>query len=192
MSGAGAAIAFVIGATDVVNMLLSNEKFSQTTYLIKHYLDNTIARGYATTNTMMATLANYFEKNYGDVPNDAAKRVARDIAQLKKPIYQEDLTSIQNVFMDAVKGIKEESNSMQPEHEPFGAEMMQAILNGVDEPKDVSASKPKLKWGDMATIVTDAVAGQMGVERQQLQKFEEAALEIGTIFGVYEPDENDE
>lgn len=177
--------------TDVVNMLLSNEKFSQTTYLIKHYLDNTIARGYATTNTMMATLANYFEKNYGDVHNDAAKRVARDIDQLKKPIYQEDLTSIQNVFMDAVKGIKEESNSMQPEHEPFGAEMMQGILNGLEDKKDDSAGKPKLNWEDMTAIITEAVAGQMGVDRQRLQKFEEAALEVGTIFGVYEPNETD-
>ena len=177
--------------TDVVNMLLSNEKFSQTTYLIKHYLDNTIARGYATTNTMMATLANYFDRNYRDVPNDAAKQVARDINQLRQPIYQEDLTSIQNVFMEAVKGIKEESNSMQPEYEPFGVEMIQAFLNGMEKPTDDSGSNPKLKWGDMAAIITEAVAGQMGANRQQLQRFEEAALEIGTIFGVYEPEETD-
>lgn len=36
-----------------MNLLLSNDEFAQVTCLIKNYLDNTNARGYAAGDTML-------------------------------------------------------------------------------------------------------------------------------------------
>jgi len=43
--------------TEVLNLLLTNDEFAQVTFLIKHYLDNTTARGHAAGNTMLDTLS---------------------------------------------------------------------------------------------------------------------------------------
>lgn len=170
---------------DVVNLLLANEEFAQTTFLIKHYLDNTNARGYASANTMAEVLADAFEKRFADMPNDAARKTARDLRHMAVPMYQEDLTKIQTVFMSGVEAIKTESRTRLQKHDPLTHEMVQAIFD--EAMKDADPAKPKLglTWKNMVSAAVTVFADRLGIKRKKLKTLEEGILQIN------EPEETD-
>ena len=91
--------------TQVVNRLLESPRFAELTYILEQYFDDTLAAGYAAQNQMYATLSSLTRKT---VKSDAANPTAKKILQMRTPVYQADLTTIENQFMLAVREVKKE------------------------------------------------------------------------------------
>ena len=83
----------------VLNALLDNPEYANTTNLISGYLDNELAKGFAAQNQLYATVAGML-RGQPDAVND--------IKKLQNPAYQADLTAIQRSFMAAVQAVKKE------------------------------------------------------------------------------------
>ena len=83
----------------MVNALLENPEFANTTNLISGYLDDELAKGFAAQNQLYAIVAGML-KSEPDAVNDVKK--------LQTPVYQADLTAIQRSFMAAVQAVKKE------------------------------------------------------------------------------------
>ena len=83
----------------VVNALLENLEFSNTTNLISGYLDDELAKGFAAQNQLYATVAGMLKSQ---------PEAVDDVKKLQAPAYQADLTAIQRSFMSAVQAVKKE------------------------------------------------------------------------------------
>ena len=83
----------------VVNALLENPEFANTTNLISGYLDDELAKGFAAQNQLYATVAGMLRGQPDAVD---------DVKKLQTPAYQADLTAIQRSFMAAVQAVKKE------------------------------------------------------------------------------------
>ena len=171
--------------TDVVNLLLANEEFAQVTFLIKSYLDNTTAKGYAAGNTMLDTLSQCFEDYFHDASNDAVRKTVRDMKNMSVPMYQEDLTKIQNVFMSGVATIKEESKTQLSPKDMLTKEITQQIFD--EAVKEADATKPRmgLTWKSIVSATVTVIASRLGLRRNKLKTLEEGMLQID------EPEETD-
>lgn len=83
----------------VVNALLENPEFANTTNLISGYLDDELAKGFAAQNQLYAAVAGML-KSQPDAVDDVKK--------LQTPVYQADIAAIQRSFMAAVQAVKKE------------------------------------------------------------------------------------
>ena len=83
----------------VVNALLENPEFANTTNLISGYLDDELAKGFAAQNQLYATIAGMLR---------GEPEAAGDVKKLQTPVYQADLSAIQRSFMNAVQAVKKE------------------------------------------------------------------------------------
>ena len=90
---------------EIVNRLLESPRFAEVTYMIEQYFDDTLAAGFAGQNQMLTTLSAMLRRNN---KTDAAVQAARAVNRQKVPVYQADLTMIQNTFMAALREVKKE------------------------------------------------------------------------------------
>ena len=90
---------------EIVNRLLESPRFAEVTYMIEQYFDDTLAAGFAGQNQMLTTLSAMLRRN---VKTDAAVQAARTVNRQKVPVYQADLTMIQNTFLAALREVKKE------------------------------------------------------------------------------------
>lgn len=90
-------------SADVVYRLLESPRFAEVTYMIEQYFNDTLASGFAAQNQMYTTLSALLRKS---VKTDAAVQAAREVNRLRVPVYQADLTTIQNQFMASLKEVK--------------------------------------------------------------------------------------
>ena len=83
----------------VLNALLENPEFANTTNLISGYLDDELAKGFAAQNQLYATVASMLK---------GQPEAARDVKRFQTPVYQADLAAIQRSFKAAVQAVKKE------------------------------------------------------------------------------------
>ena len=164
--------------TDVVNLLLSNDEFAQVTFLIKSYLDNTTAKGHAAGNTMLDTLSECFEDYFHDASNDAVRKTVRDMKNMSVPMYQEDLTKIQNVFMYGVEAIKEESKTKLSPRDMLTKEITQQIFDEAVKKADPAKPRMGLTWKSIVSATITVMASRLGLHRKKLKTLEEGMLQI--------------
>lgn len=81
--------------------------------LILQYFDDTYAGGYAAQNQMYQTLSTLLMGQAKQNPelSETAATVSKMINYSKTPVYQADITNIQNQFMAVIKEIKKEIGS---------------------------------------------------------------------------------
>lgn len=163
---------------EVVNLLLTNDEFAQVTFLIKNYLDNTTARGYAAGNTMIETLSQFIEEYFAEVPNDAARKTARDLRYMSVPMYQENLTKIQTVFMSAVETIKEKSGTKMSRTDLLTKEITQQIFDEAVKKADATKPRMGLTWKGIVSATITVMASRLGLHRKKLKTLEEGMLQI--------------
>ena len=163
---------------EVVNLLLTNDEFAQVTFLIKHYLDNTTARGYAAGNTMLDTLSQCFEEYFSDAPNHAVRKTVRDMKHMSVPMYQEDLTKIQTVFMSGVETIKEESKTKLSPRDMLTKEITQQIFDEAVKKADPAKPRMGLTWKGIVSAMITVMASRLGLHRKKLKTLEEGMLQI--------------
>ena len=118
--------------SDVLNLLLTNQRFADVTYLIARYLNNDLAKGVAGLNSVFNVAGAYLAGQAKEENNPALMQGARDARLLKTPIYQADVTTIQTTFMQAVNEIKKEHGADDSELKDMQAltkEIAQQLLN---------------------------------------------------------------
>ena len=150
---------------DVVNRLLESVRFAEVTYMIEQYLNDSMAKGFATQNQMFTSLSAMLR---GTVKTDAAVQAARDTNRMKVPVYQADQTTIQNQFMAAIREVKQEVGNDIAASRDLSKEVTQKMFTkltkGQDTPQPITPEQ-------IAQAITGSVAGMDGVDQDALSKF---------------------
>lgn len=156
---------------DVVNRLLENPRFATVTYMIAQYLDDTTAGGYAAHNQMIASVTSML---LGQNKTSAAVMAAREANSYKVPVYQADLTNIQNTFMTAVREVKKEVGSELDAQKALSKEvtsqMFAAVTKGQDTPN------PAIMPEELADAITGTIANVDGVNQKALDDLNKALV----------------
>ena len=153
----------------VVNRLLESPRFAELTYILEQYFDDTLAAGYAAQNQMYATLSNLTRKT---VKSDAGTQAAKDISRLRTPVYQADLTTIENQVMLAVKEVKKEIGSDYAAAQALTAAAAERMFSELT--KDQDMENPKVTPEQVTELIVGSVAGMDGVDQEALDKFGQA------------------
>ena len=160
-------------SAEVVNRLLESPRFAEVTYMIEQYFNDTLAEGFAAQNQMYATISAMLRR---DVKTDAAVQAARDANRQRVPVYQADLTMIQNSFMAALKEVKRELGNDLTAAQTLTKEVTRQMYVSLTKGGDVQKAQvtPEL----FASAVTQSVAGMEGAQPEALEKLGKALTEF--------------
>lgn len=171
--------------TDVVNRLLESPRFATVTYMMSQYFDDTLAQGFASQNQMISSLSAML---LGQNKANAAVMAAREANAQKVPVYQADLTRIQEAFMTAVKEVKREVGSDLTAAKALSKEATEEMFAALTKGQDML--KSNIKPEDIADAVTDKIATVDGVNQEALDNFNQALL--GLMQTMVLPDDKDD
>ena len=173
-------------SAEVVNRLLESPRFAEVTYMIEQYFNDTLAEGFAAQNQMYATISAMLRR---DVKTDAAVQAARDANRQRVPVYQADLTMIQNSFMAALKEVKKELDNDLTAAQPLTKEVTQQMYASLTKGGDVQTAQvtPEL----FASAVTQSVAGMEGAQPEALEKLGKALTEFARATMDYAKEKQD-
>ncbi len=141
--------------TDVLNRLLENPKFADTTYRISQYLNDELASGFAAQNQMYSTVAELMCKNKPEA--------AADIRRLKTSVYQADLSSIETMFMNAVKEIKIEYGNDLKAAQKLTELQIKKIYSELA--KGQHKPNKKITGEQLAESVAQVICSQTGIDK---------------------------
>ncbi len=165
---------------EVVNRLLESPRFAELTYLLQRYFNGTLAEGFAAQNQLLATLSGALLS--GTENKTAAQQAAKEIGRSKLPVYQADLTQIQNQFLAAITEVQKEYavdfSATQAMTKAITTQMFTELTKGQDLP-DVKIT-PK----SFAEAVTSAVVGAGNIDADAFADFRNAMEQIATAFSV--------
>ena len=165
--------------SDVVNRLLENPRFATVTYMIAGYLDDTTAGGYAAHNQMISTVTSML---LGQNKTAAAVMAAREANSHRIPVYQADLTNIQNTFMTAVKEVKREVGSELEAQKALTKEITTEMFTKLTKGQDTPI--PKVTPEDVADAITGSIVHCDGVNQELLGNLNHALLELMQAIAV--------
>ena len=160
-------------SAEVVNRLLESPRFAEVTYMIEQYFNDTLAEGFAAQNQMYATISAMLRR---DVKTDATVQGARDANRQGVPVYQADLTTIQNAFMASLKEVKRELGNDLTAAQTLTKEVTRQMYVSLTKGGDVQKAQvtPEL----FASAVTQSVAGMEGAQPEALEKLGKALTEF--------------
>ena len=143
----------------VVNALLENPEFANTTNLISGYLDGELAKGFAAQNQLYATVEGMLRSEPQAV-NDARK--------LQTPVYQADLTAIQRSFMNAVQSVKKEAGNDLSASRKLTEQAVKRIYAQMT--KGQKKLNRKLTAEQIGEAVAQSVSGLPGVDTETVKQ----------------------
>jgi transcriptional regulator with XRE-family HTH domain len=143
----------------VVSRLLENKNFLKVTHQIERLMDDQITSGFAAQNQMYASLGAMLA---------GEPAVAKTVSDMKMPIYQAELTSIQNTFMMAVKEMKKDAGTHVDGAKAATKEGTQRIFAELQ--KNQERPKQKIEAEQLADAVAQSVAHLPGVETDEVKK----------------------
>ena len=152
---------------EVVNALLENPEFANTTNLISGYLDDELAKGFAAQNQLYATVTGMLRGQPDAVD---------DVKKLQTPVYQADLTMIQNTFMAALREVKKEIGNDFTAAQSLTKGITQQMFTELTKGADVHT--PTITPEMISAAVTQSAAGMDGVQKEALDKFGQALTEF--------------
>lgn len=155
--------------TQVVNRLLESPRFAELTYILEQYFDDTLAAGYAAQNQMYATLSSLTRKT---VKSDAANQTAKKILQMRTPVYQADLTTIENQFMLAVKEVKKEIGNDYATAQALTVAAAERMFAELTKGQDME--NPTVTPEQVTELIIGSVAGMDGVDQEASDKLGQA------------------
>lgn len=159
--------------TQVVNRLLESPRFADLTYILEQYFDDTLAAGYAAQNQMYATLSSLTRKT---VKSDAANQTAKKILQMRTPVYQADLATIENQFMLAVKEVKKEIGNDYAAAQALTAAAAEKMFAELTKGQDME--NPTVTPEQVTELIIGSVAGMDGVDQEALDKLGQALTDF--------------
>ena len=161
---------------EIVNRLWKAPRFAEVTYMIEQYFDDTLAAGFAGQNQMLTTLSAMLRRNN---KTDAAVQAARTVNRQKVPVYQADLTMIQNTFMAALREVKKEIGNDFTAAQSLTKGITQQMFTELTKGADVHT--PTITPEMISAAVTQSAAGMDGVQKEALDKFRSGADGISPI-----------
>lgn len=165
---------------DVVNRLLESPRFAELTFLLQRYFTGALAQGYAAHNQILATLSSAVLS--GTENKTAAKKAAQEIGRSKLPVYQADLTQIQNQFLATVTEAKKEYavdfSATQAMTKEITERMFAELTKGQDLPE------VKITPKSFADAVTSTVAGAGDVDPAAFADFRDALEQLAAAFSA--------
>lgn len=166
---------------EVINRLLENKNFAAMTNMIAHYFDDTLAAGYAAQNQMYATLSALLMGEAKQHPEDreAITEAVKTVSISRMPMYQADLTAIQNTFLNVLKEIKKEIGSDVSDAQTISKEAAQQMYAELTKGQDVT--KPNVTPEMIAEAIIGSVSGMDGVAPEALKQFNEALIGLFTV-----------
>jgi len=167
---------------DIVNRLLENPRFATVTYMIAQYLDDTTAGGYAAHNQMIASVTSML---LGQNKTSAAVMATREANSNKVPVYQADLTNIQNTFMTAVREVKKEVGSELDAQKALSKEITTEMFATVT--KGQNTPNPTIMPEELADAITGTIANVDGVDQEALDSFNKAL--VGLMQSMVAPND---
>ena len=156
---------------DVVNRLLESPRFATVTYMIAQYLDDTMAAGFAAQNQMFASISSML---LAENKTPAAVQAARDANACKVPMYQADLTNIQNTFLAAVKEVKKEYGSDVEASKAISKEIVTDMFAELTKGQDMR--NPSIVPQQFADAVTGTVSNMHGIDQDALSELNKALV----------------
>ena len=171
---------------NVVNRLLESPRFAAITYMIAQYFDDTLAEGFAAQNQKISSLSAML---LGQNKTNAAVMAVREANAQKVPVYQTDLTRIQEAFMTAVKEVKREVDSDLTAAKALSKEATEEMFSTLTKRQDML--KPHITPEDIADAITDKIAAVDGVNQEALDNFNQALLGLMQTM-VLPDDKHDE
>lgn len=155
--------------TQVVNRLLESPRFAELTYILEQYFDGTLAAGYAAQNQLYATLSSLTRKTK---KSDAANQTAKKILQMRTPVYQADLATIENQFMLAVKEVKKEIGNDYAAAQALTAAAAERMFAELTKGQDIE--NPTVTPEQVTELIIGSVSGMDGVDQEALDKLGQA------------------
>ena len=162
----------------VVNALLENPEFANTTNLISRYLDDELAKGFAAQNQLYATVAGML----GSVP-----KAVEEVKNLQVPVYQLDLTVIQRSFMSAVQAVKKEVGNDLSASRELTSQAVKKIY--AELTKGQKKPNRKITPEQVAEAVAKSVSDLPGIDKEMVKQMFLALT--GTVTG-HEKGTNDQ
>ena len=165
--------------SDVLNLLLTNRRFADVTYLIARYLNNDLAKGVAGLNSVFNVAGAYLAGQAKEENNPALMQGARDARLLKTPIYQADVTTIQTTFMQAVNEIKKEhgaDDSELKDKQALTKEIAQQLLHEAVKGQDTP--NPSISPEELANVILGAAAASETIGAEELENLKKAYIGV--------------
>ena len=165
--------------SDVLNLLLTNQRFADVTYLIARYLNNDLAKGVAGMNSVFNVAGAYLAGQAKEENNPALMQGARDARLLKTPIYQADVTTIQTTFMQAVNEIKKEhgaDDSELKDKQALTKEIAQQLLHEAVKGQDTP--NPSISPEELANVIFGVAAASETIGTEELEDLKKAYIGV--------------
>ena len=160
----------------VVSRLLENRRFAQLTSMIALYFDDTLASGFAVQNQIFQTLSSMLLGTGKEQPDarKAAQQAAQVAALNKTPVYQADLTNIQNQFMAVLREIKKELGTETGK--PLTKEMVEQMYSETMKGQD--ALHPSVSPEQFVDLIIASVSGMELADADSLGEVRQALLHM--------------
>lgn len=160
----------------VVSRLLENRRFAQLTSMIALYFDDTLASGFAVQNQIFQTLSSMLLGTGKEQPDarKAAQQAAQVAALNKTPVYQADLTNIQNQFMAVLREIKKELGTETGK--PLTKEMVKQMYSETMKGQD--ALHPSVSPEQFVDLIIASVSGMELADADSLGEVRQALLHM--------------
>lgn len=162
--------------SQVVSRLLENRRFAQLTNMIALYFDDTLASGFAVQNQIFQTLSSMLLGTGKEQPDarKAAQQAAQVAALNKTPVYQADLTNIQNQFMAVLREIKKEIGTETGD--PLTKEMVEQMYSEAMKGQD--ALHPSVSPEQFVDLIIASVSGMELADADSLGEVRQALLHM--------------
>ena len=161
---------------DVVNRLLTNDRFADTADQIALYLEDRLARGVAAQNEIYGLACNQLKK----LPD--TKKDADEIHSWISNPHRDELNGITSSFEASLREIKKEYGSDNlKETQVMSREITREIFAEVMTGRD--AHNPKVTAEECAGVVTQVVANRLNMPEEKLGTFRKLMLMLMDPFG---------
>ena len=163
---------------EVVSRLLENRRFAQLTSMIALYFDETLASGFAAQNQLLQSLSSMLLAAGKEQPEirKASQQAAQTVSLNRVPVYQADLTNLQNQFMAVLREIKKEMASGKEISQNTTKEMAERMFSELTKGQDLQ--HPSVSPEQLASMVVQPIS-QMGLaEDESLAELQQALLHM--------------
>lgn len=163
---------------EVVSRLLENRRFAQLTNMIALYFDETMVSGFTAQNQILQSLSSMLLTAGKEQPDiqKASQQAAQTVALNKVPVYQADLTNIQNQFMAVLREIKKDMVSEKGTSQNMTKELTEQMFSELTKGQDLR--HPSVSPEQLAAMVVQPIS-QMGLaEEGTLSELQQALLHM--------------
>ncbi len=176
----------------VVSRLLENRRFAQLTNMISLYFDETMASGFTAQNQILQSLSSMLLAAGKEQPDirKASQQAAQTVSLNKVPVYQADLTNIQNQFMAVLREIKKDMASEKGIFQNMTKELTEQMFSELTKGQDLR--HPSVSPEQLAAMIVQPISQTGLAEEGALSELQEALLHMMESMQKNQNDEKDD